>query len=191
VAPADITIDSDGLTTVNAGGIITGTLGGSIIFGADRVGGLDVSDQLSTTSGNVTFNNDVNLSVDYNPTSATGSIAFLGDVTGAQALDIDAGIGNASLLGDALSLTSFDVSNATDVLITSNVDTTGAATINNIGVFTLDGGSILSDGAFTLTGATAVELGGTIQTAVHHRRQRGPDPERGDRRDPDLRCGRR
>ncbi len=170
-----LTLNGTGIT-LNSDVVTTGTQA--------YTGPLTLGGNLTTTGGNVTFNNAVTLAADSTIATGGGNVAVHAAVDGGHNLTITAGSGNVTADNDWGALTRLTTLTATgqtltfqNINTTGNITLTGAVVSNRVlnttndiiihGPITLDddliaGGSILLDGPITLTADSHVNTGGLV-----------------------------
>jgi hypothetical protein len=175
----NVSLDSEGLTTIAATGDITTTTG-TVIFGGARPGLLSTAGDVTTGGGLVTYTRGTTLTagpVTITTGPGAGAVTFEDTLNGAQALTIDAGTGAVSFGGavGAPGLTSITVTNSGALSFNAGLTVTGALTQTNpatgptifdgpvtVGSGTLRGTTYEINNSFTSSGSIAITNSGLV-----------------------------
>ncbi|RJR49614.1 MAG: hypothetical protein C4576_06460 [Desulfobacteraceae bacterium] len=146
----NVTLDSEGATTVAAAGDIVTTTG-NVNFGGTRAGTLTTSGDVTTGGGNVTFTRAVALGTDVvvNTGAGAGNISYLstldGTIPDTQSLDLTAGTGSILFNGAVGSLARLKALR----IHSASGGVTANSTLNALLIAIADGGVVDLNGAVT------------------------------------------
>ncbi|MFC1817452.1 beta strand repeat-containing protein, partial [Thermodesulfobacteriota bacterium] len=173
VSDGNISLDADNSITITSSGDITASGAGSVSFGENKSGGLNISGDIITVGGNVTFNVATTIGRDLTIDTGAlvgGNIVFNenleGQTAGAQGLDLIPGTGSVTFSGDVGETQLGALTIESDAGgVTANGSINAASLVITDGGPVALSGTVTVAGGFSSTGTTFDHTGGLITTS--------------------------